>query len=836
MRVLSRDVRLQDAALMYLTLVATLVVLLVASYQASGGPPHPPRPQRPPLPYHVPLDPAGHLQLSWSISYAQQEVQLQLWARDPRHGLLLGMSDRGQLTDADLVLLWDNGRQSYFGDAWSDHQGVVTLDRQQDYQLLEAHHTPQGFFLLFKRPFSTCDPQDYVIEEGTVHFIYATLDQPICSLAQLNLSLLQTGVQRVLLLRPDTPSPPLPADERTLDVLAPDVTIPSQETTYWCHMYQLPRDMPKNHIVMYESVITAGNEAIVHHMEVFECAPDTDPDMERVAPYSGPCDSKMKPPQLNYCRHVLAAWALGAEPFYYPPDAGMPFGGKGSSRFLRLEVHYHNPLLISGRRDSSGIRLHYTGRLRRFDAGIMELGLVYTPLMAVPPRQTSYQLTGYCTSQCTHTALPPGGIFIFASQLHTHLAGRAVRTVLLRGGQEVEVVQEDKHFSTHYQIIRMLRRMVNVLPGDVLITRCTYNTEDRNNPTVGGFGIMEEMCVNYVHYYPRTQLELCKSHVDHTHLQKYFSLINRFNGVDSCSCVQPDVQPDVEQQFSALPWDPFSTEVLDSLYRSAPISMHCNQSSARLFPPMSSVEGQEYAFVQPMSSVEGQEYAFVQPMSSVEGQEYAFVQPMSSVDGQEYAFVQPMSSVDGQEYAFVQPMSSVEGQEYAFVQPMSSVEGQEYAFVQPMSSVDGQEYAFVQPMSSVEGQEYAFVQPMSSVEGQEYAFVQPMSSVEGQEYAFVQPMSSVDGQEYAFVQPMSSVEGQEYAFVQPMSSVEGQEYAFVQPMSSVDGQEYAFGNWNGQDLPQVFAELKRAPYPCEGGGRPPPPLSSAPTPVSAGPP
>lgn len=43
----------------------------------------------------------------------------------------------------------------------------------------------------------------------------------------------------------------------------------------------------------------------------------------------------------------------------------------------------------------------------------------------------------------------------------------------------------------------------------------------------GGFGIMEEMCVNYVHYYPRTQLELCKSHVDPDYLQRYFSIMNR---------------------------------------------------------------------------------------------------------------------------------------------------------------------------------------------------------------------------------------------------------------------------------------------------------------------
>lgn len=34
--------------------------------------------------------------------------------------------------------------------------------------------------------------------------------------------------------------------------------------------------------------------------------------------------------------------------FYYPPDAGLAMGGPGSSKFLRLEVHYHNPLLIAG--------------------------------------------------------------------------------------------------------------------------------------------------------------------------------------------------------------------------------------------------------------------------------------------------------------------------------------------------------------------------------------------------------------------------------------------------------------------------------------------------------
>ncbi|XP_034048172.1 dopamine beta-hydroxylase [Thalassophryne amazonica] len=584
MRIFNKNVRLQDFTIMYFTVLVTLMVILVASYHSPNTGTNMIETtfntsslrQILPMPFRVPLDPHGELQLAWNISYAQQEVYLELKVKQLKHGVILGMSDQGELTNADLVVLWNSGTKSYFGDAWSDSEGRVSLDSQQDYELIEARQTLSGFYLLFKRPFSTCDPRDYLIEDGTVHIIYGVLAQPIASLEQLNLSRIHTGVQRVLMLRPDMLPPTLPPDAQTLDVVVPNIIIPSQETTYWCFIHKLPENMPKNHIVMYESVITGGNEAIVHHIEVFEC----NPELSSIADYSGSCDDKMKPSKLNFCRHVLAAWAMGAEPFYYPPDAGLSMGGPGSSRFLRLEVHYHNPLLISGRQDSSGIRLHFTPTLRRYDAGIMELGLVYTPIMAIPPGQHSFQLTGYCTSKCTHTALPPGGIHIFASQLHTHLAGRVVRTVLVRGGKELEVVEEDPHFSAHYQPIRVLRKMVTVFPGDILITKCTFNTEDRRNPTVGGFGIMEEMCVNYIHYYPRTQLELCKSHVDPGYLQKYFKLIKRFHGDERCACSEVSVT----EQYSQVQWDSFSTGVLDTLYNTAPISMHCNQSSARLFP------------------------------------------------------------------------------------------------------------------------------------------------------------------------------------------------------------------------------------------------------------
>ncbi|XP_062815775.1 dopamine beta-hydroxylase [Anolis carolinensis] len=562
--------RLREVAAMYLSSLAVFLLILVVALQGTD-------PRENYFPYKVPLDPQSTLELSWNVSYLHREVHFQILVKKLQDGLLFGMSDRGGFEDADLAVLWSDGVQSYFADAWSDHDGHLHMDSQQNYKLLKAWSALEGFYLLFKRSFDTCDPKDYRIEDGTVHLIYGILEAPVPSLGAINVSALRRkGLQRVQLLKPDIRIPSLPSDLKTMVIRAPNVSIPGQETTYWCYMTELPDGFGKHHIVMYEPVITKGNEALVHHMEVFQCAPQ----FETFPSYNGPCDSKMKPERLNFCRHVLAAWAMGAQAFYYPEDAGLAFGGPGTSRYLRLEVHYHNPLELKGHHDSSGIRLFYTASLRPYDAGIMELGLVYTPVMAIPPGESHFGLTGYCTETCTQVALPPSGIHIFASQLHTHLTGRSVETVLSRGGQEKEIVNKDPHYSPHFQEIRMLKKVVSVFPGDVLRTTCIYNTEDRSQATVGGFGIMEEMCVNYVHYYPQTELELCKSAIDLGYLQRYFKLVNRFNDEEVCTCPEASVT----QQFASVPWNSLSRDVLKSLYGFAPISMHCNKSSAVRFP------------------------------------------------------------------------------------------------------------------------------------------------------------------------------------------------------------------------------------------------------------
>ena len=47
------------------------------------------------------------------------------------------------------------------------------------------------------------------------------------------------------------------------------------------------------------------------------------------------------------------------------------------------------------------MRFIVTQELRPHDAGIMELGLIYTDKMATPPNQHRFPLHGYCLPQCS---------------------------------------------------------------------------------------------------------------------------------------------------------------------------------------------------------------------------------------------------------------------------------------------------------------------------------------------------------------------------------------------------------------------------------------------------
>lgn len=545
------------------------------------------------FPYHVTLDPLGGVRLNWTLSPDGARVTFHLHAQVNVDGTLaVGFSDRGQFDQADLLFIWsDKSGAHHFADTWTDSQGIVHTDDKQDFKILSAQkisspNEPTVVSVTFLRECDTCDVRDYVIDRGTTHVLYL-VDDDVWGQKRIDGYDVKAkeikGFNRVQILKAQIPLQ-LPPDVQTFEVRSPDVTIPAAETTYWCSIHRLPNDVTsrENHIIQTEPIISEENRGIIHHMEVFHCQ------MEGEMPdYSGPCTGDAAPfQQLETCRNVIGAWAMGATTFTYPEEAGLAVGATGGDKYspyVRLEVHFNNPKKLAGHVDRSGLRFYYTPTLRKFNTGIMELGLEYGPKNSIPPREASFVLSGFCVADCTRAALPRTGVYVFAGQLHTHNCGTKVWTRHFRNGVELPELSRDDHFSTHFQEIRLYPKAVHVLPGDALETSCAYDTRNRTNITLSGYSISEEMCVNYVYYYPKTNLEVCKSSIDSKALDSYFRLQAKLSG-RSGRDMNLQEQKSVEKQYESIKFDEFETEFLKKVYDMTPLSMQCNQSDGQRFP------------------------------------------------------------------------------------------------------------------------------------------------------------------------------------------------------------------------------------------------------------
>ncbi|KAL5011858.1 hypothetical protein ScPMuIL_010409 [Solemya velum] len=523
------------------------------------------------------LDRDKVLNLKWDLDYKTKIVYFRLHANfGPEKWFGFGFSDYGESTNADLIVFWTDPLSiHHFQDTWSDSRGLLHIDSRQDYTVVKATVRPMETDIILYRKFDTCDEHDYQLDNGTTHIIFFISDGQPTHVDSMNITALNPGIQRVQLLKPELKKPNFPDDTWTFDVIAPKVHIPSKETTYWWYITTIPELRKKHHIIKFEGLIQNGNENLVHHMEVFHCEVG---EKNTVPPYNGPGMAEGKPPELEACRNVIGAWAMGAQPLVLPEEAGTPIGSDQISRFVLLEVHYNNPGLKSGIIDSSGIRFYVTSQLRKYDAGIMELGLEYTDKMAIPPHQEKFLFEGFCIKECTEIGLPDHGIKIFASQLHSHLTGRRVYTKHVREGVELPELNRDNHYSPHFQEIRLLQAPVEIMPGDSLITTCEDTTLDRQNMTFGGFSIRDEMCVNYVHYYPRVELEVCKSSIATQDLKNYFKFMHGWDGAATSR------DQGIQDNYNAIDWTPLNVHLLKTLYDSSPLSMQCNQSDGRRFP------------------------------------------------------------------------------------------------------------------------------------------------------------------------------------------------------------------------------------------------------------
>ena len=360
--------------------------------------------------------------------------------------------------------------------------------------------------LQWSRQLRTCDSEaDMEVElTGTSRVIYALGDQQPLSDEKVGIHSTM-GVKNVNLMStpftPDIPSDVIhtPFMTRPFPIDANTSSLDSPGTYYHCQGFKQTWTQ-KQHVVKVTPQVDFYHSALVHHMILFTC--DTPLDQTDLD-WAGNCYADDTPKGISACDQisVVMGWAVGGGEFYFPEDVGFPIGGNGPT-YLMIQVHYHNPNGMTFN-DSAGFVLTSTPTLRKYDAGAFALHHDLDSL-AIPPQQSAFNLSVYTPSECL-VDLPPTGLNVFASMLHTHITGVSVQTQHFRGGVEQPFLDQNKYYDFNFQQVVPLGRGTSfprLMSGDQLKLTCTYNTMSRQRVTLGGIATTDEMCIDYLWYWP----------------------------------------------------------------------------------------------------------------------------------------------------------------------------------------------------------------------------------------------------------------------------------------------------------------------------------------------
>jgi hypothetical protein len=196
---------------------------------------------------------------------------------------------------------------------------------------------------------------------------------------------------------------------------------------------------------------------------------------------------------------MVWAWAPGQGEFELPTDVGYLVGdAPGGEVTVRLQVHYNNPLGVTGMLDNSGFDMWVTNDLRPNSAGTLVFGDTFG--ISIPPGQEAYEYVMTCPSSTTANRFEHE-IHVFGSSMHAHEIGSVLYTEVWRDGEFAYELNRDDPYLFDSQHIKFVDEIM--MPGDEIRNHCFYDSTERGGVTLGGPGTENEMCWDTIMYYPK---------------------------------------------------------------------------------------------------------------------------------------------------------------------------------------------------------------------------------------------------------------------------------------------------------------------------------------------
>jgi len=421
-------------------------------------------------------------------------------------GFGISEATSGSMPGGDIAVISYSGNKPVITDHHALAFAYPPIDNCQNWVLL-SHTVQNGVITMveIERLLDTGDSQDRVFEAGTMMMIYAYgLD------TQLSLTYHESrrGIYGVEYWRNPIAQPdPTETDLMETTFTIGNFEIPRRTTTYACIAHKIPIDRldGDHHIVRVEPVLDPRTTGITHHMLVHVCI-DSGP-LSWSALFLDEASQCISPIGMPFsgCSSLLYGWAMGIEELNFPPEAGARMGyGRGTFQYIVIEMHYDNPNGIAGLVDNTGYKIYYTKNLRPHDAASLTVGDPYISFPNIPPKNQGFGLEATCPSECTSKFTTD--LYLFGSALHMHVAGAQMWTTVYRDDKYMGTISRADFFSFDNQHLNYVN--FTIKPGDRLNTHCVFNTVERVRPTGFGYASFNEMCMDFLNYWPRQEFGL----------------------------------------------------------------------------------------------------------------------------------------------------------------------------------------------------------------------------------------------------------------------------------------------------------------------------------------
>jgi hypothetical protein len=445
----------------------------------------------------------------WTVDAQKKEIE---WGVASNHGegwLALGFSETGGMRGANTWMGHVKEGKFVVDEGFAADYGQPEKVQNQTISVVETHQKNGVTAFVFKRPLHGCDSQHHdIIVDVPIMLIYAFGTSNRLGIheranrGQKMVDLSTTFFKNLPQINENDP------ENRVLTIQGPQYTIPQNESTVYCYtFYDLSEELEETqHIIQEDFVI--GTPA-THHMIGYLCE---SPPPQFTEPGTQICNYYRERPGRDEIRfnntcfeRTHLAWGMGIHKRVYPSELGKPLGaGPHRANYFLLETHYSNPDNQANMTDpGSGFKLTLTKKLRTQEVGIWTVGAALPSIRI--PAGTVHTLEVECGSKCTsrNGSLPANGVTLFSTFLHMHKRGKEISTIVVRGGKELEPLPQHQFYDFNFQSFSYTtREQQKLLPGDRLITKCTWDASQDQTDIIGGHSSEQEMCFNFIEYYP----------------------------------------------------------------------------------------------------------------------------------------------------------------------------------------------------------------------------------------------------------------------------------------------------------------------------------------------